>query len=216
MPRLPIVALVAFLAVRGEGVAAAQLCTGEPSFDAAAGRLYGNAMFGAAEAFHGGVVVGSPRVFGWGEIGMTTYQRDESAEYAGGVGVQLSRRPETRLHICPSVAVGVTTASDLHDTGTGPSYRETTLRVGAHAGFVLVSTKSTRVVPSAGFRLVTGRIKYRYVNGATSTSDSDSHSLFSAGVSVGYEDFTISPSVTVPVGLNGGWVAYVVTVSFTL
>jgi len=193
---------------------AAQICSGEPTFADASARLFASAAFGQAEIYYAGLAVGGTRLFGWGEAGMTTYQHDESGEYRLGVGVQLSQRPETRLHICPEVLFGQTEASDVG--GTGIAYVEMTASVGADAGYVLFRKGSTRIVPTVNLQFVTGRIKWTYANGVRRTNGIESYGLFGAGIGVGLGEITASPSIVLPLGLEGAEIAYVIGFSVRL
>lgn len=212
MLRYAVLALASALLVTARS--AAQICSGEPTFAEASARLFASAAFGQAETYHGGLAVGGMRLFGWGEAGMTTYRRDESGEYRLGVGVQLSRRPETRLHICPEVLLGQTRAVNVG--GTGIDYVEMTASIGADAGYVLFRKGSTRIVPTANLQFVTGRIKWTYTNGVRRTNGIESYGLFGAGIGVGLGEITASPSIVLPLGLGGAEIAYVIGVSVRL
>jgi hypothetical protein len=203
--------LVLALALCGTGIAASQLCSGEPTFVGGSTRLFGSVAIGQAETYHAGLAVGGTRLFGWGEAGMATYQRDESAEYGLGVGFQLSRRPEAKLHICPEIVLGLTGASDVGATGVG--YDLTTASFGADAGYVVFRKGTTRIVPTANLQFVTGRIKWTYANGVTSAHGVESYGLLGAGIGVGLDEITASPSIIVPLGVEGAEVSYAITFS---
>jgi hypothetical protein len=208
-------AFASFMALFGNNIAAAQLCSGEATFQGASTRLFGTAAFGQAQTYRGGLVLGGTRVFGWAEAGMTTYQRDETGEYGAGFGVQLPGKAETKLQLCPELFLGVSSAADVG--GTGVSYDETTLTFGADVGYVAFRTRTNRVVPTATLLYVMGRTKYTYANGVKSTKGMASYGLFAAGVGLGLnEHLTISPSIAVPLGLEGALPSYVIAFSFKL
>lgn len=203
------------IALFGSDIAAAQLCSGEATFEGASTSLFGSAAFGQAQTWHGGLVLGGRSVFGWAEAGMTTYRHDETWEYGAGFGVQLPRNPETKIQVCPELFLGVTSGADV--AGTGVSYDQTTLTFGADVGYVAYRTKTNRVVPTATLQYVAGRTKYTYANGVKSTKGMESYGLFAAGVGLGLnEHLTISPSIAVPLGLKGALPSYVIAFSFKL
>jgi hypothetical protein len=205
--------LASLIALFGSDTAVAQLCSGEPTFEGASARLYGSLAFGQAQAFHGGVALGGTRVFGWAEGGLTTYAHDSNLEYGGGLGVQLFRKPETKLQVCPQLLVGLSSGTD--DLGVGHQHQ--TLTFGADVGYVARRGKTNQIVPTATLLYVAGQTKMHYANGVRATRPMESYGLFAAGVGLGLnKQFTLSPSIAVPLGLKGAEPSYTIMCSFKL
>jgi len=186
--------------------AAAQVCSGERSVDRSAKRLFVNVAFGNSQTYHAGLAVGGKRVFGWAEGGVATTGDDQASQYWLGGGVQLSRRPETRLHICPELLLGRNSESDVG--GTTLAFVHLTASAGADVAYVLLRKRSTRIVPTTNVQFVTGRIKWLYINGIRRTHGLPSYGLLRAGIALGFDEFTVSPSIVVPLGLEGGQSAF--------
>lgn len=199
------------LFISGIGSAAAQLCSGEPNFNRVPARLFATMGFGSSSFYHGGLAVGRAVLFAGFETGMTTYQNDESWDYRINLGAEIARGHDPRAQVCPQVLLSLTSGSgDV----SGIDYREQMIGAGINAGFVLYQKGNTRIFPTASFGLLGGRIKYTYSTGTKRTQDADAYGLLTTGIGFGLnKQLTISPTVTVPLGLKGESTWYGVTFS---
>jgi len=187
---------------------AAQICSGEPTFTEGSTRGFGSIAFRQGLTYRLGVVVGGRRVFGWGGAGLAATGGDLSSEYRLGAGIQLSRRPERRLHVCPEVLLQRTAVSDAGLTTLDLTHL--TASIGVDVGYVVLRKGFTRIVPTTNVQFVTGQLRTHYVNGVRRTNGIRSYVLLDAGVGLCYdEEFTASPSIVLPLG-QGAEIAYVI------
>ncbi len=198
-----------FLFISGIGSAAAQLCSGEASFNTVPARFFGTMGFGSSSFYHGGLAFGRSLLFAGLEAGMTTYRQDETWDYRITLGAQIARRQDPKAQVCPQVLLNQTTG-----TGLDVDYRESMIGAGIDAGFVLYRKGNTRIVPTASVGLLGGSITYTYSTGTKRTQDADAYGLVSTGIGFGLnKQLTISPTVTFPLGLTGATTWYGVTFS---
>src|SRR6185436_12529090 len=144
---------------------------------------------------------GGARLFGWAQAGMATRGEDQTMEYRLGAGVQLSLRPETRLHICPEILLSRRAVTNAAQTTLRLALL--TASIGTDVGYVIFRKGSTRIVPTTNVQFVTGQLKTSYINGVRRTNGIRSYGLFGAGIGFGFGEFTALPSVILPLSQEG-------------
>jgi hypothetical protein len=189
----------------------AQICSGQPGFVDSRFRLFGGLTLGPWQSYHGGLVMGGRRVFAWLDAGMTTYGRDQSWDYGVGVGVQLPQSAP-KLQICPAIFAGVTSASRVG--GTTLSYDALDISGGADIGYSLARGRESQIITTMSVRLVSGWTRWSFVSGGHRTDPSDAHGIVSAGLGFQLsEEASLSPSVAVPIDMEGGNTLYSIVFS---
>jgi hypothetical protein len=185
--------------------AAAQTCAGMPAFSSGKMQLSGGAQFAnGANSFGGNFAYGTPRSFyGKAGIGTTSYDPYDGSSFdlnLGG-GYQIPLHASRTAELCPVASLGL--SSGPNDVlGSGVDLSSRTFAIGASVGALLGRNPQLRFVPNGAFQLANTRASVD--DGTNSASDSQSYALLTLGTGFVFNSrFSLNPSVSVPIGLEG-------------
>lgn len=186
--------------------AAAQTCVGMPAFTRnQALQLSGGAAFAdGATSFGGNLGYGAPKgLYGKAGIGTTSYDpRGSSFDLNLGAGYQLPLHTKRTAELCPIANLNLGWGpNDVPVNGVDMSSR--TFSFGAATGVIVGRSASVQFVPNASLQFANSRLSFD--NGPTSVSSSDSYGLLTLGTGFVFSShFSLNPSISVPMGLEGG------------
>jgi hypothetical protein len=186
--------------------AAAQTCVGMPSFSSGQMQLAGGGQFtDGANSFGGTFGYGAPKgLYGKAGIGTTSYDGldGSSLDLSFGGGYQVPLHASRVAEICPVASLSL--GSGPNDIlGTGADMSSRTFAAGASIGALVNRNPQLRILPNASFQFANSRVKLD--DGTNSASDSQSYGLLSLGTGFVFNSrFSLNPSITIPVGLDGG------------
>jgi len=186
--------------------AAAQTCVGMPSFTSGQMQVAGGAQFAdGANSFGGTFGYGVPKGL-YGKVGLGTTSYDgldgSSFDVSLGGGYQVPLHASRVAEICPVASLNI--GSGPNDIlGTGADMSSRTFAAGASIGALLGRNPQLRFVPNASFQFANGRVKLD--DGTNSAADSQTYGLLSLGTGFVFNSrFSLNPSISIPVGLDGG------------
>jgi hypothetical protein len=188
------------------GQAAAQTCVGMPSFSSGHMQVAGGGQFtDGASGFDGTFGYGVPQsVYGKATIGRTSYDglSGSSFDYGLGGGYQVPLHTKRMAELCPTASLSM--GSGPHDIlGTGVDMSSRTVAFGGSVGMLVGGSPQFRILPNASFQFANTRAKLD--NGTTSSSNSESYGLLTLGTGFVFNSrFSLNPSLSFPVGLDGG------------
>jgi hypothetical protein len=186
--------------------AAAQTCVGMPSFSSGQMQITGGGQFAdGANSFGGTFGYGAPKgLYGKAGIGTTSYDGLDGSSLDFGVsgGYQVPLHASKVAELCPVASLSLGSGpNDIFSTGTDMSSR--TFALGASVGTVLGRSPQLRFVPNGSFQFANSRVKLD--DGTNSASDSQSYGLLTLGTGFVFNArFSLNPSISIPVGLDGG------------
>jgi len=186
--------------------AGAQTCVGMPSFSSGHLQVAGGGQYAdGANSFDGTFGYGVPKgLYGKAAIGTTSYDglSGSSFDYGLGGGYQVPLHSSRMAELCPIASLSL--GSGPHDVlGTGVNMSSRTFAFGGSLGVLVGGSSQVRILPNASFQFANTRAKLD--NGTTSSSDSQSYGLLTLGTGfVFHSRFSLNPSLSFPVGLDGG------------
>ncbi|HEY7634887.1 MAG TPA: hypothetical protein VH763_05060 [Gemmatimonadales bacterium] len=186
--------------------AAAQTCVGMPSFSSGQMQLAGGGTFAdGANSFGGTFGYGVPKgLYGKAGIGTTSYDGlgGSSFDFNVGGGYQVPLHASRVAELCPVASLSL--GSGPNDiVGTGADMSSRTFAAGASVGALLGRSPQLRFVPNASFQFANTRVKLD--DGTDPASDSQTYGLLSLGTGFVFNSrFSLNPSISIPVGLDGG------------
>jgi hypothetical protein len=186
--------------------AAAQTCAGMPAFSNGHMQIAGGAQFqDGASGFGGTFGYGTPKsLYGKAGIGTTSYDALDGSSFDFNVagGYQIPLQTSRTAELCPIASLGLSSGpSDVLGSGVDLSGR--TFAFGATVGALLGRTQQLRFVPNAAFQFANTRSTAD--DGTTSTSASESYGLLTLGTGFVFNSrFSLNPSISFPIGLDGG------------
>jgi hypothetical protein len=185
--------------------AAAQTCVGMPSFSTGRMQVSGGAQFAdGANSFGGAFGYGSPKgLYGKAGIGTTSYDAFDGSSFdldlAGGYQIQLQHRA---AQVCPIASLTLGSGPN-NVLGSGVDLSNRTFAFGASVGGAVGRNPQVRILPNASFQFANTRATAD--DGTTSASDSQSYGLLTLGTGFVFNSrYSLNPSISVPVGLDGG------------
>jgi hypothetical protein len=190
--------------------AAAQTCVGMPSFSSGRMQVAGGGQFAdGANSFDGTFGYGVPKsLYGKAAVGRTSYDglSGSSFDFGFGGGYQVPLHTRRMAELCPIASLSL--GSGPHDIGgTGVDMSSRTFAFGASAGAVVGGSSQVRIVPNASFQFANTRAKLD--DGTISSSNSESYGLLTLGTGFLFNSrFSLNPSLSFPVGLDGGGVSF--------
>jgi hypothetical protein len=186
--------------------AAAQTCVGMPSFSSGQMQLAGGGQFAdGANSFGGTFGYGTPKgLYGKAGIGSTSYDGLDGSSFDFGVGggYQVPLHSSRMAELCPIASLNVGSGpNDILGSGVDMSSR--TIAFGASVGALVNRNPQLRILPNASFQFANSRVKLD--DGTDSAADSQSYGLLSLGTGFVFNSrFSLNPSISIPVGLDGG------------
>jgi len=186
--------------------ARAQTCVGMPSFSSGRMQVAGGGQFAdGASSFDGTFGYGVPKgLYGKAAIGRTSYDGLDGSSFDFGVGggYQIPLQSSHMAELCPIASVSL--GSGPHNVfGTGVDMSSRTFALGGSLGVLVGGSSQVRILPNASFQFANTRATLD--NGTTSSSNSQSYGLLTLGTGFVFNSrFSLNPSVSFPVGLDGG------------
>ena len=187
------------------GKAAAQSCVGMPSFSSGQMQVTAGGQFAdGTSSFAGTFGLGRPTgLYGKAALGTTSYDGLDGSSVDFGVsgGYQLALKNTRGAQLCPVASLSI--GSGPNDVGgAGLDMSSRTFSFGAAMGAVMAQSAQMQIVPNASFQFANTRLSVD--DGTTSTSGSESYGLLTLGSGFVFNSrFSVNPSVSIPVGLDG-------------
>jgi hypothetical protein len=196
MRRSLVVALALLAIVRSP--ADAQTCMGMASYSNGPVHVAGHGSFAdGANRFGASVGYGLPgSVFGNLGIATTSWEgADASLDFGGDVGYQMQLG---KAQVCP--VASLTFGNGPDGAGFNTSTRSATfgLAIGTSLG-----TSRLQIVPTAGLGLENLHAKIEDSGSGISGEGSDTHGIANLGVGLVFNNISVRPNVTIPLGLEG-------------
>jgi hypothetical protein len=186
--------------------AAAQTCAGMPSFASGQMQIAGGGQFAdGASSFGGTFGYGTPKgLYGKAGLGTTSYDALDGSSFDlnFGGGYQIPLHASRTMELCPVASLSL--GSGPNDVfGSGVDLSSRTLAFGASVGAVLGRNPQLHILPNASFQFANTRATVD--DGTSSASDSESYGLLTLGTGFVFNSrFSLNPSISIPVGLDGG------------
>jgi hypothetical protein len=185
--------------------AAAQTCVGMPSF--ASGRMQvsgGGSFVDGASSFGGTFGYGTPKgLYGKAGLGTTSYDALDGSSFdlSVGGGYQVPLQTSRMAELCPVASLSIGSGpNDVLNSGVDMSSR--TFAFGAAIGALVGHNSRMQILPNASFQFANSRLSVD--DGTTSMAGSESYGLLTLGTGfVINSRFSLNPSISVPVGLDG-------------
>jgi hypothetical protein len=185
--------------------AAAQTCVGMPSFSSGRMQVTGGGSFmDGASSFGGTFGYGTPKgLYGKAGVGTTSYDALDGSSFdlnVGG-GYQIPLQTSRTAELCPVASLSIGSGpNDVFGSGVDMSSR--TFAFGAAIGALVGHSSRMQILPNASFQLANARVSVD--DGTNSTAGSESYGLLTLGTGfVINSRFSVNPSISVPVGLDG-------------
>lgn len=208
---------VALLASLTTATAEAQVCEGRP------GRAAGNVALSAAFAsgsdasqFGVGITGLGSAAYGSASIGSISYEDFSGSTTAigGSLGYQLAVGATGRAQLCPYFGVEFGFGpNDIGGTGIDLSARA--FSAGLSWGFRAVESGDFNMIPTIGAGF--GSTSVKLTDGVDELTESDTYGQVHLGLGMVFaKRFSIAPSVSIPVGLEGADPTFGITLSLSL
>jgi len=181
--------------------AAAQTCTGMPSFASGSMQLTAGGSFqDGASSFGGTFGLGAPTgLYGKAGLGTTSYDAldGSSLDFSVGGGYQIPLQTSRTAQLCPVASLSIGSGpSDILGTDSDMSSR--TFAFGAALGAQLGNNPQMQIVPNASFQFANTRVEIDDAAG------SESYGLLTLGTGFVFNSrYSLNPSISLPVGLEG-------------
>jgi hypothetical protein len=185
--------------------AAAQTCTGMPSFSSGQLQATAAAAFAdGANSFGGTFGYGVPQgLYGKAGLGTTSYDAFDgsSLDFSVGGGYQVPLQTSRTAELCPIASLSL--GSGPNDVlGSGVDISSRTFAFGAALGAQLGNNPQMQIVPNASFQFANTRLSMD--DGTDSASGSESYGLLTLGTGFVFNSrYSLNPSVSLPMGLEG-------------
>jgi hypothetical protein len=193
--------------------ASAQTCVGMPSISSGPMQVAGGGQFAdGMSGFEGTFGYGKPKsLYGKAGIGRTSYDglSGSSFDFGVGGGYQVPLHSSRTAEVCPIASLSL--GSGPHNVlGSGVDMSSRTLSFGGSVGALVGRSSHVQILPNASFQFANSRATLD--NGTTSLSDSQSYGLLTLGTGFVFSSrFSVNPSVSFPVGLDGGETSFGLT-----
>ena len=187
------------------GKAAAQTCVGMPSFSSGQMQVAASTTFAdGANSFGGSFGYGVPKSF-YGKAGLGTTSYDgldgSSLDLSVGGGYQIPVQMSRTAELCPVANLSFGSGPD-DIAGSGVDMSSRTFSLGAAFGTQVGSSPQMQILPNASFQFANTRLSMD--DGTESISGSESYALLTLGTGFIFNQrYSLSPSVSLPMGLEG-------------
>ncbi len=178
--------------------AAAQACTGMPSFASGPMQISAGGSFADGTSTFGGTFgYGQPAgLYGKAGIGTTSYDGIDGSSFDFGVagGYQVPLQSSRKAELCPIASLSFGSGpNDVLVSGADMSTRN--LAFGAALGALVGNNPQMQILPNASFQFANTRVEIADVAG------SESYGLLTLGTGFVFNSrFSLNPSISIPVG----------------
>jgi hypothetical protein len=190
--------------------AAAQACAGMPSFSSGPMQITAGGSFAdGASSFGGTFGYGMPSgLYGKAGVGTTSYDAFDGSSFDFGVGggYQIPLHTSRRAELCPIASLSF--GSGPNDViGSGVDMSSRNIAFGAAVGALVGHSSQMQILPNASFQFANTRLEIN--DGTTSTAGSESYGLLTLGTGFVFNSrFSLNPSLSIPMGLDGSDMAF--------
>jgi len=190
--------------------AAAQACAGMPSFSSGPMQITAGGSFADGTSSFGGTFgYGMPTgLYGKAGIGSTSYDAFDGSSFDFGVGggYQIPLHTSRRAELCPIASLSF--GSGPNDViGSGVDMSSRNIAFGAAVGALVGHSSQMQILPNASFQFANTRLEID--DGTSSTAGSESYGLLTLGTGFVFNSrFSLNPSLSIPMGLDGSDVAF--------
>ncbi len=196
--------------------ATGQICAGSTSFTRSPFLISaGGGVSRSAHGFGVAFTLGNPSQFFSVGIGTTHFDvlNGSSFDVDAGVGLERFLDPQERIELCQIVFVGHSAGPDHTPYG---DYSETAVDAGLRLGDVAIQSTHARLILSLGLGLEHQQQTFS-LRGAAFSKDTHDFGVFAAGVSAVFgNSLTVSPRVSVPIGLTNGEAKFTLGLAISL
>jgi len=178
--------------------AAAQACTGMPSFSSGPMQITAGGSFADGTSSFGGTFgYGQPTgLYGKAGIGTTSYDGIDGSSFDFGVGggYQVPLHTSRRAELCPIASLSF--GSGPNDVvGSGMDMSTRNIAFGAAVGALVGNSSQMQILPNASFQFANTRLEVGDVAG------SESYGLLTLGTGFVFNSrFSLNPSISLAVG----------------
>ena len=178
--------------------AAAQACTGMPSFSSGPMQITAGGSFADGTSSFGGTFgYGRPAgLYGKAALGTTSYDGldGSSLDFGVGGGYQIPLQSSRKAELCPIASLSF--GSGPNDVlGSGADMSTRNIAFGAALGAQVGNSPQMQILPNASFQFANKRIAFDDVAG------SESYGLLTLGTGFVFNSrFSLNPSISLPVG----------------
>lgn len=212
MTRMKLVGSLLVLLVLAAKPAAAQLCTGNPSF------VYAPYQVSIAAAFSDGVrgieagaAAGGNTIFGGAGLLVLNFTDIDvrTAGVYGQLGAELAVDKANKVMICPAVRLDVLAGPDV-----GPVDNSSlALQGGASIGMIVSDSGDMQIVPFFGLAVVHTRLSSTFAGTETTFTDNGGHADLGVGFIFNHTA-GITPSVSIPFSTGGSDATFMIKFAF--
>ena len=212
MTRMKLVGSLLVMLFLAAKPAAAQLCTGNPSFVYAPYQASIGAFFSdGVRGIEAGAAAGGKTIYGGAGLLVFNFTDVDvrAAGVFGHVGAELAADRDNKIMICPAVRLDVLAGPDLGPVDTS----SIAVQGGASIGMVVSDTGDMQVVPFFGLALVHTRLTSTFGGDETTFTDNGGH----ADLGVGFifsKKTGITPSVSIPFSTGGSDATFMIKFAF--
>jgi hypothetical protein len=181
--------------------AAAQACSGMPSFSSGPMQITAGGSFADGTSSFGGTFgYGRPAgLYGKAALGTTSYDGldGSSLDFGVGGGYQIPLQSSRKAELCPIASLSFGSGpNDVLGSGVDMSTRN--IAFGAALGAQVGNSPQMQILPNASFQFANTRLEIDDVAG------SESYGLLTLGTGFVFNSrFSVNPSISIPVGLDG-------------
>jgi hypothetical protein len=190
--------------------AAAQACAGMPSFSSGPMQITAGGSFADGSSSFGGTFgYGMPTgLYGKAGIGTTSYDAFDGSSFDFGVGggYQIPLHTSRRAELCPIASLSF--GSGPNDViGSGVDMSSRNIAFGAAVGALVGHSSQMQILPNASFQFANTRLELN--DGTDSVAGSESYGLLTLGTGFVFNSrFSLNPSLSIPMGLDGSDMAF--------
>jgi hypothetical protein len=212
MTRMKLVGSLLVLLVLAAKPAAAQLCTGNPSFVYAPYQASIAAMFSnGVRGIEAGAAAGGKTIYGGAGLLVLNFT-DINVRTAGvfaHVGAELAADRANKVMFCPAVRLDVLAGPDV-----GPVDNSSiALQGGGSIGMIVSDSNDMQIVPFFGLAVVHTRFSTSIGGGETTFSDNGGHADLGVGFIFNHTA-GITPSVSIPFSTGGSDATFMIKFAF--
>jgi hypothetical protein len=178
--------------------AAAQACTGMPSFSSGPMQITAGGSFADGTSSFGGTFgYGMPSgLYGKAGVGTTSYDAFDGSSFDFGVGggYQIPLQSSRKAELCPIASLSFGSGpNDVLGSGVDMSTRN--FAFGAALGAQVGNSPQMQILPNASFQFANTRVEIDDLAG------SESYGLLTLGTGFVFNSrFSVNPSISIPVG----------------
>jgi hypothetical protein len=215
MRRSLVVSLALLAIVRSPAVA--QSCEGLASFTAGPMQVAGNAQFGEfTNTWGGSFTYGIPSgVYAGADLSTTSFDGIDQSSLGVGAhaGYQMKLGRTGKVNLCPVARLALGMGPD--DEAAEINSSSTDVHFGLAVGTEMGANPRLRILPTAGLGLQYSKAKVEDTGSSSTLEASETYGLARLGVGLVFnQQFSIRPSVDIPLGLEGSDPAFGLTVGY--